>query len=117
MHINQNKRAKIMVTELLKSDFVESPIHKLDKDSLICIFNKLPVADLIRIERVSSSWHQIAKQSWSNFKKFTVHRRKLGLRTVGIRHVYPKINYKDIVEGVLKRSGKYLLEFNFEHRV
>ena len=105
-----NKQAKLLIAELLKEDFMESPIEKLDQDSLICIFNKLPVTDLVRIERVSKSWQQVAKQSWSSFKVLTLDPRELGLRTVGTRHAYPKIN-QELVEEILKRCGKYLLEF------
>ena len=96
---------------MFKEDFMESPIGKLDEDSLIGIFNKLPVADLVRIERVSKFWQQIAKQSWSKLKKLTVHPRKWGLKTVGTRHSYPDLN-EDVVQEVLKRCGQYLLEFN-----
>ena len=58
--LNPNERSKLMDADMLKEDFMESPIQKLDQDSLICIFNKLPVADLVRVERVSKSWQKVA---------------------------------------------------------
>ena len=100
-----------MDVELLKVDFMEPAIRKLNTDSLILIFNKLPAADLVRTERVCRAWRKIAKQSWSTFKKLSLDPRELGLRTIGTGHVYPYIN-NDVIEKILKRCGKYLLEFD-----
>ena len=94
-----------------KEDLPISPIEKLDEDSLIVIFKKLPVADLVRAERVSKSWQQIAKQSWGGFKKLSLTEEYLGLRPVGTRHEYKDIN-KEMVEQIFTRCGRYLEEID-----
>ena len=43
--------------------------QKLPKEILMHIFELLPIADRIRIERVSKSWQEAAKVSWRNLKE------------------------------------------------
>ena len=107
------KRRKIMDVEnlLTKEDFQESPIQKLDLDSLILIFQKLPIADLARIERVSKSWQEMAKLSWSSIKKLTLTPKFLGLRPVGTRHAYKDIT-SAAFEKILEKCGKKLVEID-----
>ena len=96
----------------LKEDSLESPIQKLDEDSLICILSKLPIADLVRVERVSKSWQEIAKKSWSGLKKLDFRWEKLGLRPVGTDHAIKKIN-KKVFEQVIIKCGRYLKQIHF----
>ena len=98
-----------------EEELLKSPIQKLDEDSLICILSKLPVADLVRVERVSKSWQEIAKKSWNNLKKLEFDAEKLGMRPVGTRHEYKKMN-GDALENLLKKCGKYLKEINAPHK-
>ena len=93
------------------SVFSNSPIEKLDENSLICIFKHLSIADLVKVERVCKSWQVIAKQSWSKVKKLSMNPKELGLKPLGTMHRYKEIN-KDVVESILKRCGKYLLEID-----
>ena len=100
----------IKVTEKkVYQSHLKSPIQKLDEYSLICILNKLPVADLVRVERVSKSWQQTAKRSWSSFKKLLLNSIHLGLKLVGTRRTKKKIMDK-AVEQILMRCGRYLEE-------
>ena len=89
--------------------FIDSPIKKLDETNLICVFNYLPIADLVRIERVSKFWLKIAKYSWSKLKKLHLHPKKLGMKTIGTKHSFKNID-EDVVDKILKRCGKYLKE-------
>ena len=99
VNINFNK-SYIMAAELSKEEFLVPPIEKLDEDSLICILSKLPVADLVRVERVSKSWQEIAKKSWSGFKKLDLRPSKLGLRIC----TYKRMDHH-VVEQILLRCG------------
>ena len=89
------------------SDILESPIQKLNEDSLISIFNYLSIKDRIKIERVSKIWKEIVKKSWTKMKILYVEPQFLGFKPFGKNHQYPKISKKMIKE-VLKRCGKYI---------
>ena len=91
-------------TSPAKEDF-DSPIQKLDVNSLIYVFNYLPIVDLVKIERVCKTWQNIAKSSWSKLKKLNVYPEILGLK-------HDKELNEYIVEEVLKRCGKYLKEIS-----
>ena len=109
--LNPTKRLKIMDAEFSKGDFLESPIQKLDENSLICIFKKLPATYLVRAERVCKNWQKLAKQSWNGLKKLTITPKHLGMTTLGTSHRCKFID-DHVVEQVLKRCGKYLKEID-----
>ena len=100
-----------MLAEMAQEDSIVSPIEKLNQDCLMSIFSELPIADLARCERVCKSWQEIAKLSWSGFKKLSLTPKGLGLRPVGTKHAIKEIN-EEVVEQVLIRCGKYLEEIN-----
>ena len=103
--------SEVMDANFWKEDFTESPIQKLDQDSLFCILRKLPVADLARLERVSKYWREMALQSWSGKKKLVLSPKQLGLRPVGTAHDY-KIIDKNVIEQVLVKCGRYIEEID-----
>ena len=105
----QVKRRKLRNTKLSEEDSHKSPIQKLNEDSLICILSKLPVSDLVRVERVSKSWQQIAKRSWSGFRKLSLNPNDLGISPVGTRRTNKKM-MEDAVKQILIRCGRYLEE-------
>ena len=93
------------------SDTSTSPIEILDDDSLISIFKLLPVAERIKIERVSRTWKILAKQSWSNVTVLNMDPKILGLKPFGKKHDYSEIN-DHVLEQILIRCGKYLQKIN-----
>ena len=73
------------------SDIQDSPIKKLNYYCLIHIFNFLPDADRIRVERVIQGGGNLAKPSWRQFKELRLDPKILGLRPNGTSHQYPII--------------------------
>ena len=99
-----------MDPEMSKNDNIVSPIQKLNQDCLISILSKLPMADLVRCERVCQNWREVSLQSWSAFRKLFLTPEYLGLRPIGTRHTYKDIT-ENVLEQVLKRCGRFLQEF------
>ena len=79
--------------------------QKLPEEITIYIFEFLPIADRIKVERVCQSWKVLAKQSWSNTKELKLTPQYLGLKP--ICNKYYKIN-DSILDAVLKRCGNYI---------
>ena len=100
----------ITIQESFKENSVTA-FENLNNDCLEYIFNLLPVADRVRVERVNIRCQEVAKKSWSNLKAIDFNAKSLGLKIRGKRHEYPSINEYEIEE-IFKRSGKYLEVIN-----
>ena len=99
---------KLEITSKARTDEFEV----LNDDCLIAIISHLPVADRVKIERVSKTWKKLSKHSWSTLKKLKLDPRFLNLRPIGTKHYYPEIN-SYVVEEILKRCGIFLNEIDF----
>ena len=87
------KSLQTIVETALKKEQEFRPIEKLPEEILIHIFNFLPIADRIRVERVKKSWRKMTKKSWIDVKE---------LKAVPVvRNFY-------ILKAILIRCGKYL---------
>ena len=90
--------------------------RKLPEEILILIFKSLTIADRIRVERVCKSWQEAAKQSWNNLKDLKLTHKFLGLKPIRRFFEHPGIrNNNQILEAILKRSGKYLKKIDINH--
>ena len=106
-------RKELMIMDV-KSTFdsylLESPIQKLNEYNLIMIFNYLSIVDRINVERVSKTWQEIAKKSWTKVKILKFHPEFLGLRPFGTK--YQNAINKYTFDKILKRCGKYLTKID-----
>ena len=84
-------------------------IEKLSPEIKMLIFQQLPVADRIRIERVSRTWQELAKNSWHLQKALDTN--SLGLKPSGKYHVIVEID-SNVIENILQRCGRYLEKIN-----
>ena len=77
-------------------------IEKMPEEILIYIFNYLPIADRVRVERVKKSWQESAKKSWNNIKEFKMESLYAELKSIPTR-----LNSLAI-ESIVLRCGRYL---------
>ena len=84
-------------------------IEILDDNSLIHVFNSLPIGDRTRIERVCKRWQNLAKLSWGTVKEIEMQTKFLRSKFFGT--FYPRVNIsEDMIQGILIRCGRYLKE-------
>ena len=86
----------------LKKEQELGRIEKLPEEIFIYIFNYLPIADRIRIERVNKSWQETAKKCWNKFRELKMKSMYLGLE------VMPVTIDRCILEAIVKRCRNYL---------
>ena len=77
-------------------------IEKLPEEILIHVFKCLPIADLVRIERVRKSWRETARKSWVNMKELRMDSLYSELKSI------PVVLDIHILEAIVKRCGRYL---------
>ena len=111
--MESSKKLKTMDAESMQDLLESSPIHKVNEDILIMIFNYLSIIDRIKIEAVSQSWREIAKKSWSKVKILKLDRTFLGFKPFGT-NCHDSINESEFVE-ILYRTGKYVKEIDFSN--
>ncbi|XP_033217484.1 uncharacterized protein LOC117173176 [Belonocnema kinseyi] len=82
-----------------------SEIDKLTEDCLMEIFQRLSIADKIRIERVSKKWRSLSQRSWNNFKSLDYSVKTWGIKEHPYRQqIIKRINFDKII----RLSGIYL---------
>ena len=113
MNFNTIKKLR---TESTKVDFdtQDSPIEKLNDDCLVQIFNFLSIAERIRIQKVSTTWRDLAKESWYKVKGLRVDPKFLGLKPCGTKHQYPDIN-DHVLDSILEKCGRYLEKIDISY--
>ena len=101
---DENKVKKININDVI------------DNDSLIGIFEHLPVKDKIKIEMVCKRWSLIGKLSWSRFNTIQITYTSLYVKEkVSKNSKMLRFDRKiDIILCILQRCGKYLNDLSIE---
>ena len=107
VEMNINSPKKIRTDSIVEDyDNQDSPVQKLNDYCLIQIFELLPVADRVRMEKVNKNWRNLAKQSWNKVKNLQLTPETLGLRPFNFERNHNIDEY--VFESLLIRCGRYL---------
>ncbi|OXU20787.1 hypothetical protein TSAR_007287 [Trichomalopsis sarcophagae] len=85
-------------------------IHFLNDDCLIHVFQFLPIADRIRVERVCRRWQRVSKESWFDRKSLNVYTDKSGLSSSSNELL---LRSPRALCEILKHCGSYLKKLEF----
>ena len=91
-----------------------STFPQLNEYCLIRVFENLPIADKVALERVNKLWQRSSKRSWRKIQVLKFDPKFLGLKPVASTHKFAEIDAMG-VRKIFSRCGKYLKKLDVSY--